>query len=489
MNKLILSALMLAVVLAGGGPAYAQGAAAEQYVSGDTSNAPPGPSGVVAAGTVTEISGAVVLVEEDPSSDSGDKGFFTVTDETEITRLVGGDAVVPAALGDLAVGQTVEAAYAGPVMESYPTQGDAATIAILGDGPPPVEEEIPVTGVIAPLTDDPDARHGITDEATGQFYALKSDAVDLDAYAGDGRRVTVYGVVVPDTDGGGPPLLDVGRVEPAGDGPPPVEEVSATGVLEPMACPAVVGVPCPDYAMTDEASGVFYVLRSDAVDLGAYVDQRVAVYGTVLETLAATEHPVLEVSRVEILDGTEPPPPPPGDIAIFAFELAVECEPPASATFFGRTSTESFVWVPLTDPDGDGLYAGSMTVPATRAGQGGPPDPLSLPVQIVRGTGTQGPDARGPLRPGEPIRVVEDFGTVVAKERTFEASVSFCDGGGNGPGPVVSGDANDDEGGRPNGGLLGGINILPFTGGAWAVAGLAGLALVAGGLLVRRIFR
>ena len=286
----------------------------------------PGPSGVVVAGTVTEISGAVVLVEEDPSSDSGGKGFFTMTDATEITLQRDGE-VVRAALEDLAVGQFVEAAYAGPIMESYPSQGDAASIAIL-------EED----------------------------------------------------------------------------------------------------VDCPFPGGCD-------------------------------------------------------------DTATLSLELTVEGEPPAGTTFSGVTELESFITAPLTDPDGDGLYAGSLTVPATSGGQGGPPEPLSLPVQILQGSGTQGPDARGPLRPGEPIRVIEDFGTVVAEDRTFEASVSFCDGGGNGPDPVGGGDANDYEGGDgpggggPSGGLLGGINILPATGGAWAVAGLAGLALVAGGLLVRRIFR
>ncbi len=103
-----------------------------------------------------------------------------------------------------------------------------------------------------------------------------------------------------------------------------------------------------------------------------------------------------------------------------------------------------------------------------------------MPVGVVQGTGTEGPDARGPLRPGEPIRVIEDFGTVLAEDRTFEASVSFCDGG----------DGGSDNGGSNNGGgALGGISVLPATGGAWTVAGLIGLSLVAAGLLVRKITR
>ncbi len=230
----------MATALAGAVPALAQQqGAAKQYVSGDTSNAPPGASGLVVVGTVTEISGSVVLVEEDSSAESGGKGFFTVTDATEITLRRDGGSVA-AAFGDLAVGQTVEAAYAGAVAESYPTQGHAATIAILEDfdcpfpggckdpGQPP--EEVAATGVIEPLADNADAEHGITDEATGTFYALQSSAVDLDDYANGG--------------------------------------------------------------------------------------QRVAIYGTLAQTFVATEHPVLEVSRVEVLDGTQqPPPPPPGDVA------------------------------------------------------------------------------------------------------------------------------------------------------------------------------
>jgi len=68
---------------------------------------------------------------------------------------------------------------------------------------------------------------------------------------------------------------------------------------------------------------------------------------------------------------------------MLSFELTVEGEPPAGATFSGLASTESWVSTPLTDPDADGLYTGSVVVPAMGGGQGGPPEPLSLPVQIV----------------------------------------------------------------------------------------------------------
>ena len=57
----------------------------------------------------------------------------------------------------------------------------------------------------------------ITDEASGAYYALSSESVDLDAYTG--WRVIVYGAPVPGYGAGqiegGPPLLDVTGVEPA----------------------------------------------------------------------------------------------------------------------------------------------------------------------------------------------------------------------------------------------------------------------------------
>ncbi len=59
--------------------------------------------------------------------------------------------------------------------------------------------------------------HAITDEASGDRYALKSEEGLLDGHVGE--RVTVYGTLVPGYENGqiegGPPLLDVTRVEPA----------------------------------------------------------------------------------------------------------------------------------------------------------------------------------------------------------------------------------------------------------------------------------
>jgi hypothetical protein len=81
------------------------------------------------------------------------------------------------------------------------------------------QESVVATGVL----EKPEATtymygtHAITDETWGTFYALQSEVVDLDAYAG--QRVTVYGTVVPGYESGqiegGPPLVDVTWVESA----------------------------------------------------------------------------------------------------------------------------------------------------------------------------------------------------------------------------------------------------------------------------------
>jgi hypothetical protein len=90
-------------------------------------------------GYITSISeNSVVLVEEDPQDPvlggaGSNKGYFSVTGETEIFRLVGGDAVAPATFEELEVGQLVSATYSGLILESYPPQGGAGSIVILAN--------------------------------------------------------------------------------------------------------------------------------------------------------------------------------------------------------------------------------------------------------------------------------------------------------------------------------------------------------------------
>ena len=138
MRRMTAIAMMVLLVLAVAAPALAQGAAPERgTVSGDQSNVPPKSGGSAIQGTITGISGSVVLVEQDPASNSGDKGFFTVTDETEITRQGEDGERVPATFEDLGVGQTVEATYSGDIATSDPPQGNAGSIAIQGEDPGP----------------------------------------------------------------------------------------------------------------------------------------------------------------------------------------------------------------------------------------------------------------------------------------------------------------------------------------------------------------
>ncbi len=164
--------------------------------------------------------------------------------------------------------------------------------------------------------------------------------------------------------------------------------------------------------------------------------------------------------------------------ATLTFELAVEGEPPADAKFLGLVPAEGGISVPLTDPDGDGLYTGSTTV--DRFGPGPrpvPPDtePVSLPVRIVQGPPTR-VTALGPE-----YRVIKDFGTVtIDGDKTFSASVSF-DGSRHGSTPTGTGTSAGS--GRE------GDRVLPDTGGAALVLLGAGALLAVGGLLSRRSAR
>ena len=197
-------------------------------------------------------------------------------------------------------------------------------------------------------------------------------------------------------------------------------EVTATGYLSPVSPPGTYS-----HLLSDEATGQQYLVRSEAVDLGAYDDGRkVTISGTLVSGGAET---VMEVTGIEEPQETGQP----GEAAGFSFELLLEDEPPADATFFGNIQTGEGgpgIFVPLADPDGDGVYTGTTTIedrfpPGLRPL---PPDaePLAFPISIVRGTGVN-PNA-ATESPGEPITVLEDFGTVpLQEENTFRASFSF----------------------------------------------------------------
>ena len=101
------------------------------------------------------------------------------------------------------------------------------------------------------------------------------------------------------------------------------------------------------------------------------------------------------------------------------FELAVEGEPPADATFFGQYLVERAT-VQLTDPDGDGVYTGSMSGGAPEAG-----------FRIVQGTGAE--QTMTGVHPGKPVSVIEEFDAPPSREarrRSLPASPSAAVGPG-----------------------------------------------------------
>ncbi|MDQ3965747.1 MAG: LPXTG cell wall anchor domain-containing protein [Actinomycetota bacterium] len=236
-------------------------------------------------------------------------------------------------------------------------------------------------------------------------------------------------------------LVLAGPAEAQGE--PPGAEVSATGVLTEAPPTAPPGT----YFMID-GSGTAYQLRSDVVDLGAYVGQLVTVFGAPAPVQGDPGPVPLNVTRVEPIEGTGP--------FTVTFELSVEGVPPADATFFGLLGYEPIPFR-LTDPDSDGVYTAS-TPPGLVPGVD------TQPAQIVQGAGTR-PSILGPDFPGEPVSVIRDFGPVVInRDTTLPASVSFVDGSDN---PPSTGNSS---------------LVLP-------VLGVAGALLVAGGLLVRKILR
>ena len=78
-------------------------------------------------GTITTVAQGQILVEEVAAEASGSaKASLRLTNTTRILHRTGESARA----SDLRVGQRVQAWVAGPVMESYPTQGTAAVVVI-----------------------------------------------------------------------------------------------------------------------------------------------------------------------------------------------------------------------------------------------------------------------------------------------------------------------------------------------------------------------
>ncbi len=530
-KKLILTVVMLALALAAAVPALAQTdpptveeepkepepktELQQEPVTEAVPKTEPQPkpkteartgSGDGIRGFITSISGAVVLIEEDPADESGSpKGAFTVTGETDILRQQGGEQV-PAAYYDLRVGQLVEAQYAGPVAESYPSQGTAGTIVILepsGSGPGPVPGSTATLAFELTVEGAPPANASFFGfiPAEGGIRAPLADpdgdgvytgSVEVSKYAPGGPPEPVsLPVQIVQTQPGahqsrdtvlkdfGEVLIDEDKTFSASvsfdEEPDPDQEVVATGVLEEL---EKTSFQYATHALIDEdTEDLTYALTSESVPLEVYVGELVTIHGTLVpgyEEGIDGGPPLVEVSRVETA-------PRDGSVTL-DFELTVEGEPPADTTFFGMVGVDlADIWldesVQLGDPDGDGVYTGSVDVPAGRP----------VTVWITQGTGTR--EGHNGTLPGEPFNVIKHFGTkTFSEDATFRASVSFPgNGGGSGNGGSGGGFGS---GTSPGGVASGVLGLLPNTGGNMALAILgAGVLLVSGGLLIRRLAR
>lgn len=237
------------------------------------------------------------------------------------------------------------------------------------------------------------------------------------------------------------------------------EEVVVTGVVEDFGT-AVEGA--TQYGVRDAATGGVYYLAGD-FDFDALLGQSVTAYGT---TEVVVRSVVLNVTRIEPADKCEVVSPTPelcgAETVTATFELAVECDPSAETGFSASVGEAPSAVGALLDGDGDGVYTTSLPVERGMVQEARIErlDPISDEPQAPLVAST-----------------IEDFGPVLFDEdKTFEASISFCEGGGG------SGSGTLD-------GTGGGKGVLPATGGALPIAGLASALMLAGGLMVRRVSR
>ena len=99
-----------------------------------------------------------------------------------------------------------------------------------------VSRTVEVTGVIEKpeVTTYMYGSHAVLDEASGERYALRSDEEGL-LDDSTGRRTTVSGTLVPGYEHGaiegGPPLIEVDRVQPAANDATGGEDVNRDGVV------------------------------------------------------------------------------------------------------------------------------------------------------------------------------------------------------------------------------------------------------------------
>lgn len=114
----------------------------------------------------------------------------------------------------------------------------------------PPGEPVAATGVIEKPggTTFQYGTHAMTEEATGVFYALESNQINLDDYTGE--RVTVFGTISLEAGEleGGPALIDVGRVEPAqADGGPGFQPRTVQTTITEIGDGSTFFIENPDY--------------------------------------------------------------------------------------------------------------------------------------------------------------------------------------------------------------------------------------------------
>jgi hypothetical protein len=93
------------------------------------------PSNPEVRGTITSVSGSAtagsIFIDGTTLETTGiDKASVTIDSKTEILRRQGGK-FQKARFSDLRVGQTAQATFTGPVLQSYPVQGTARQVVIL----------------------------------------------------------------------------------------------------------------------------------------------------------------------------------------------------------------------------------------------------------------------------------------------------------------------------------------------------------------------
>lgn len=172
----------------------------------------------------------------------------------------------------------------------------------------PLQSNIGITGVIQQVAPAPEGpSFFITEDGTGEEYALFSDArgADLSQYAG--QRVTVNGVIQAVDAPVYVISVEIPEDSPVG------EPVSVTGVLEPRGLAA--DRTDITHFLTDEASGETWGMISGdpAASLDPYNGQRVTVTGTNATKIsfAGDETLAVNVENVEPLDKGDKPSQPP----------------------------------------------------------------------------------------------------------------------------------------------------------------------------------